>query len=151
MSIKDQILIQLHFPYFISPSSSRFESLFNVLNKCNGNKKNDESYLIFPERIIRAEDKRTSILIKNIPKNIKKKEIRSLVEKYANINFLGITHDRKSKSLIVAYLNVINYKTIVPIFMALRKNTFNYNNQKILTKMYYSKFQGKEELKKIFK
>ena len=95
MSIKDKILIQLYFPNFISPPSSRFESLFNVLNKNDGNKKTNESYLIFPERIIRAEDKRTSILIKNIPKNIKKKEIRSLVEKYANINFLRITHDKK--------------------------------------------------------
>ena len=64
---------------------------------------------------------------------------------------MGITHDRKSKSLIVAYLNVINYKSVVPIFMGLRKNTFNYNNEEILTQIYYSKFQGKEELKKVFK
>ena len=64
---------------------------------------------------------------------------------------MGITHDRKSKSLIVAYLNVFNYKSVVPIFMGLRKNTFNYNNEEILTQIYYSKFQGKEELKKVFK
>ena len=151
MSIKDKIIVQLYFPNFISPPSSRFESLFNDLIESNENKKNDLSYLIYPERIIRGEDKRTSILIKNIPKNIKKNDIRNLVEKYANINFLGITHDRKSKSLIVAYLNVINYKSVVPIFMGLRKNTFNYNNEEILTQIYYSKFQGKEELKKVFK
>ena len=151
MSIKDKIIVQLYFPNFISPPSSRFESLFNDLIESNENKKNDLSYLIYPERIIRGEDKRTSILIKNIPKNIKKNDIRNLIEKYANINFLGITHDRKSKSLIVAYLNVINYKSVVPIFMGLRKNTFNYNNEEILTQIYYSKFQGKEELKKVFK
>jgi hypothetical protein len=150
MSLKDKIIVQLYFPNFISPSSSRFELLFNTLKKSN-EKKKDLSYLIYPERIIRGEDKRTSLLIKNIPKNIKKKEIRNMVEKYANINFLGITHDRSSKSLIVAYLNVINYKSVVPIFMGLRKNTFNYNNEKILTQIYYSKFQGKEELKKVFK
>ena len=151
MSIKDKIIVQLYFPNFISPPSSRFESLFNDLIESNENKKNDLSYLIYPERIIRGEDKRTSILIKNIPKNIKKNDIRNLIEKYANINFLGITHDRKSKSLIIAYLNVINYKSVVPIFMGLRKNTFNYNNEEILTQIYYSKFQGKEELKKVFK
>jgi len=68
------------------------------LKKSDGNKKNDASYIIFPERIIRGEDKRTSILIKNIPKNIKKKEIRGIIEKFANINFLGITQDKKLKS-----------------------------------------------------
>ena len=150
MNLKEKILLQLYFPNFKSAASSRFESLFVNINKTNGKQTKNTSYLIFPERIIRGEDKRTSILIKNIPKNIKKKEIRNLVQQYANINFLGITHDKNSKSLIVAYLNVINYKTVVPIFMGLRKNTFNYHNKKILTELYYSKFQGKEELKKVF-
>ena len=104
-----------------------------------------------PERIIGGEDKRTSILIKNIPKNIKKKEIRDIVEKFANINFLGITQDKKYKSFIIAYLNVINYKSIVPIFMGLRNYTFNYNNKIIIMELFYSRFQGKEELKKVFK
>ena len=151
MSLSDKILVKLYFPHFNSPTSSRFESLFIYLKKSDGNKKNDASYIIFPERIIRGEDKRTSILIKNIPKNIKKKEIRGIIEKFANINFLGITQDKKLKSFIVAYLNVINYKSIVPIFMGLRNYTFNYNNQRFVTELFYSKFQGREQLRKIFK
>ena len=151
MSLSDKILVKLYFPHFNSPTSSRFESLFIYLKKSDGNKKNDASYIIFPERIIRGEDKRTSILIKNIPKNIKKKEIRGIIEKFANINFLGITQDKKLKSFIVAYLNVINYKSIVPIFMGLRNYTFNYNNQIFVTELFYSKFQGREQLRKIFK
>ena len=154
MNIRDKILVQLYFPHFTSTSSSRFETLFIILNKSKEKKKNNESKssnLIHPERIIRGEDKRTSIIIKNIPKNIKKKEIRNLVEKLANINFLGITQDKKSKSFLIAYLNVINYKSVVPIFMGLRKNTFTYDNKIITTELFYSKFQGKEELKKFFK
>ena len=73
------IISAVNFPHFNSPISSRFESLFLLLNKTGGNKKKNVSYKIFPERIIRGEDKRTSILIKNIPKNIKKKEIRGMV------------------------------------------------------------------------
>ena len=151
MNIRDKILVKLYFPEFNSPTSSRFESLFIVLNKSPGNKSKNVSYKIFPERIIRGEDKRTSILIKNIPKIIKKREIRGMVEQFANINFLGITQDKKVKNFIIAYLNVINYKTIVPIFMGLRKHIFNYNNKEIITELYYSKIQGKEELKKVFK
>ena len=153
MSIGDKIIVQLMFPFFKSPDSSRFESLFVNLNKNDSNKTNNTSLMILPERIIRGEDKRTSILIKNIPKNIKKKEIRNLIQNYANINFLAITLDKKAKRFVVAYLNVINYKSIVPIFMGLRNHFFNYNNnsETIQTKLFYSKVQGKEELKKKFK
>jgi hypothetical protein len=153
MSLSDKIIVQLYFPHFNSPSSSRFESLFLFLGKNNRNKSNyknnNKSYYIFPERIIRGEDKRTSILIKNIPKTIKKREIRSLIENFANINYLRIKQDKKSKNFNVAYLNVINYKSIVPIYMGLRKYTFNYDNKKIVTELFYSKYQGKEELKKL--
>ncbi len=151
MSLSDKILVQLYFPQFASPSSSRFEGLFLALNKNDGNKNNNISYFIFPERVIRGEDKRTSILMKNIPKTIKKREIRSLIENFANINYLGIKQDKKSKDFIIAYLNVINYKSIVPIYMGLRKHTFNYYNKKIVTELFYSKYQGKEELKKLLK
>ena len=155
MSLSDKIIVQLYFPHFNSPSSSRFEALFLFLDKNNGNKNkknninNKISYYIFPERVIRGEDRRTSILIKNIPKTIKKREIRSLVENFANINYLRIKQDKKSKDFIVAYLNVINYKSVVSIFMGLRKYTFNYDNKKIVMELFYSKYQGKEELKKL--
>ena len=75
---------------------------------------------------MQGEDKRTSIVIKNIPKNMKKKEIRKMVEKYGNINFLAISKDKEKENYVNAYLNAINYKSIVPIYMNLRKINFNY-------------------------
>ena len=74
-----------------------------------------------------------------------------MVEKYGNINFLGLVQDQNIENFIVAYLNVINYKSVVPIYMGLRKHTFNYFNRNIQIEILYSKIQGKEELKKIFK
>ncbi len=152
MNLRDRILLHLYFPYYKSPTSSRFESLFIYLSKSDINKKNIyESFNILPERIIQGEDKRTTILIKNIPKIVKKREIRSLIEKYGNINFLGIEQDPNSMYFNIAYLNVINYKSIVSIYMGLRKHTFNYFNREILIELYYSNIQGKEELKRTFK
>ena len=151
MNLREKILLGLYFPNFKSPSSSRFDSLFKYLEKHKKKKKHTKSYIIFPERIIGGEDKRTSILIKNIPKNIKTKEIRGIVEKFGNINFLRITQDKKFNSFLIAYINVINYKTIVPIFMGLRNYTFNYDNKIVETKIFYSKFQGREKLKKNLK
>lgn len=153
MDLRDQILMDLYFPQFSSPPSSRFESLFLYLNKINSTtkKKFVVSYTILPDQVMQGEDKRTSLIIKNIPKNVKKKEIRNMIEKYGNINFLAVSKDKNIANFIVAYLNVINYKSIVPIYMGLRKHTFNYQGKKINIEIYYSKVQGKDELKKLFK
>ena len=108
------------------------------------------SVIIFPDKIMQGEDKRTSIVIKNIPRNVKKKDIRNMVEKYGNINFLTIAKDQESESYMKAYLNMINYKSIIPIYMGLRKVTFNYQGNIINIQIVYSEVQGKSELKKIF-
>lgn len=99
---------------------------------------------------MQGEDKRTSIVIKNIPKNMKKKEIRKMVEKYGNINFLAISKDKEKENYVNAYLNAINYKSIVPIYMNLRKVNFNYQGNLLNIQIVYSEVQGKSELKKVF-
>ena len=152
MNLRDRLLLHLYFPNYKSPTSSRFESLFLSLKKSDIYKKNSyTSSIIFPERIIQGEDKRTTIIIKNIPKIVKKREIRSMIEKYGNINYLALVQDHNFENFIIAYLNVINYKNFVPIFMGLRKHTFNYFNRIVQIEILYSKIQGKEELKRIFK
>jgi RNA recognition motif-containing protein len=113
-------------------------------------KKKEYSQIIYPEKIMQGEDKRTSIVIKNIPKNVKKKDIRNMVEKYGNINFLVISKDEEKENYINAYLNMINYKSIVPIYMGLRKVNFNYKGIITNIQIIYSEAQGKAELKKIF-
>ena len=152
MLSRERIIIDLYFPNFARPSSSRFESLFISLSKIEENNKDDTfySYLIFPEKIIQGKDRRTSLLIKNIPKIIKKKEIRNMIEKYGNINYLILTQDNIDDNFIIAYLNVINYRSIVPIYMGLRKQIFYYMNKAFQIEIMYSTIQGKEELKKIF-
>ena len=74
MNLRDRILLHLYFPYYKSPTSSRFESLFIYLSKSDINKKIYESFNIFPERIIQGEDKRTTILIKTFLKLLKKEK-----------------------------------------------------------------------------
>ena len=149
---RDRIILRLYFPQFNSPLSSRFQNYFNFLNKTEGmkKKKKSTSLIIFPDKIMQGEDKRTSIVIKNIPKNMKKKDIRNMVEKYGNINFLTIAKDKEKESYMNAYLNMINYKSIIPIYMGLRKVTFNYQGNIINIQIVYSEVQGKSELKKIF-
>ena len=63
---------------------------------------------------MQGADKRTSIIIKNIPKNMKKRDIRKMIEKYGNINFLhnhNISISFKYQKII--YFDKINYLKLI--------------------------------------
>ena len=49
-----------------------------------------------------------------------------------------------------AYINAINYKSLVPIYMNLRKVNFNIKGNLLNIQINYSEIQGKLELKKYF-
>ena len=91
MDLRDQILLDLYFPQFSSPPSSRFESLFLYLNKINSTtkKKFVVSYTILPDQVMQGEDKRTSLIIKNIPKNVKKKRNKKYDRKIWQYKFFS--------------------------------------------------------------
>lgn len=152
----ERILLFLYFPQFSRPNCSRFESFFvSILKKENPLHKTKEkkSKVIYPERIVRNEDKRTSLVIKGIPADITKKEVRNFIEKYGNLNYLYITNDmtNEEKNTSIVYINVINYKSIIPIFMNLRNFNFKRNEQIFNIKIMYSNIQGKKQLKQYIK
>ena len=127
----ERILLTLYFPQFKSPSCSRFESLFQAISQkelSSKKKKKNKSRIICPEKIVRNEDKRTSIIIKGIPSDIPKKDVRNLIEKYGNVNYLYVTKDLSNdeENTSIAFINVINYNSI---------------------KIMYASAQGKKQLK----
>ena len=126
--------------------------IFKYIEIINKNKKNI-SKNIYPEKIVRNEDKRTSVEIKGIPMDMTKKEERNFIEQYRNINYLYIIKDPNDieKKSSIAYVNVINYKSIVPLYMNLRNYIFKRNEQIYNLKVMYSFAQGKNQLKKFIK
>ena len=156
MGFLERILLLLYFPQFKSPESSRFESFFiSVYKKEKKIKKKVKklSKIIFPEKIIRNEDKRTSLMIKGIPIDISKKEIRNTIEKYGNLNYLYIIKDPKNieHNTSIAFVNVVNYKSIIPLYMNLRNYKFNRNGNVYSIEIIYSNVQGKEQLNQYVK
>ena len=153
MEYTERILLLLYFPQFNSPNNSRFQSLFDSMKRTEKNKdefKSRKSYKIYPEKIIRNEDKRTSIMIEGIPTCMAKSDVRNLVNKYGNINYLYvITSSIYNYS--IAFINVINYKSIIPLFMNLRNCRFEKSGKIFNLKIMYSIVQGKQELKKYMK
>jgi len=157
MGYYELIILSLYYPQFYSPINSRFESFFHSLQKKekkenNSNKKVYKSKKIFPEKIARNEDKRTSLLIKGIPDYYSKNDIYNYIIKFGNINYFYILKNLKNnKSTLTAFINVINYKSIIPIFMNLR-NFKIINGENIYNiEVTYSKVQGKQQLKNYIK
>ena len=118
------------------------------------NKEIFRTNIIYPEKIIRNEDKRTSLEIKGIPKNMSKNEVRNLLEKYGNINFLYIINsptNENNNNTSIAFVNVINFKSIIPLFMNLRNLKIEKCGKSYKLKISYSSIQGKQNLKEFIK
>ena len=153
MGLYDQIILSLYYPQFYTPINSRFETFFNYLEKKenNSNAKLNKSKIIFPEKIARNEDKRTSLLIKGIPDYYSKNDIINYITKFGNINYFFISKNVKNKNTLIAFINVINYKSIIPIFMNLRNLKFAISGNIYNIEITYSKIQGKQKLKQYIK
>ena len=82
-----------------------------------------------------------------------KKEVRNFIEQYGNLNYLYITKDPNDieKKSSIAYVNVINYKSIIPLYMNLRNYIFKRNEHNYNLKVSYSLAQGKNQLKQFIK
>ena len=152
MSFLERILLSLYYPQFKSPINSRFETFFVSILKMENplNKHINRTNTIYPEKIARNEDKRTSIVIKGIPKNMSKNEVRNLLDKFGNINFLYIIssqNNQNDNNTSIAFVNVINFKSIIPLFMNLRNYKIEKFGKSYSLNISYSNVQGKPKLK----
>ena len=119
MKTKNEIIIDFLFPKFSKPNVSRFISSFLSHKKAKdiSVKPLHKSPTISIERIHKGEDKRTSVMIKNIPSGITKTHLNEILSNVGNINYLYIPHDKSiKKSLAFAFVNVINYKNVANLY-----------------------------------
>ena len=129
---------------FKYPSESRFKEFFSQ----NKVKKRRKTMMVNPKNALLGLDKRTSIIIKNIPDYISDEQFKKIVYAFSqNIDFFYVPMNIKTrKNLRVAFVNVLDPKQIVPIYMGLYKMKFVYNCPNIEMEICYSKVQGKEQL-----
>ena len=129
---------------FKYPSESRFKEFFSQ----NKVKKRRKTMMVNPKNALLGLDKRTSIIIKNIPDYISDEQFKNIVLSFSKeINFFYIpTNVKTRKNLRVAFVNVLEYKQIVPNYMGLYKMKFVYISPNTEMEICYSKVQGKEQL-----
>jgi protein phosphatase 1 regulatory subunit 42 len=142
-------IVDLIFPSFEKPQESRFKNFF----KEYGNRHFEEKILkLNGYKIYTGEDKRTTILIKNIPKNMTKNQFKMILEKIANINYIYVPLFMLTRdNLRCAFVNVVNPKSIIDIYLKLRKINFKYDNPNTRIEILYSNIQGRKELIDNFK
>ena len=114
------------FPSFEKPQESRFKNFFKEYEKRNFE---DKILKLNGYKIYTGEDKRTTILIKNIPRNMTKNQLKMILEKIANINYIYVPLFMLTRyNLRCAFVNVVNPKSIIDIYLKLRKINFKYDN-----------------------
>ena len=148
---KYEIISNLLFPKFSHPKESRFLKFFSCLSNKKNILKCSNQLSISLDKIKNGEDKRTSIIVKNIPNTITKEDIREILEGTGNINYLYVPFIKFSnKNLGFAIINLVNYKSIINLCK--RINEYNFNELKInkSIEVSYYKIQGKINLSKMF-
>ena len=147
MITKYEIISKLLFPKYNQPKESRFKDFFFLYKKKQNNK-----YSIYLEKIEKGEDKRTSVIIKNIPKSFTKLYIQEMLNGIGNINYLYLPFDKNTnKNFGFAFVNLVNYKSIINLNKRIKEYKINSNEFDINKplEICYSKIQGKIGLSKM--
>ena len=99
---------------FVHPKESRFKNLFDTIKV----KKKRKTMSVNPKNIMLGLDKRTSIIIKNLPETVTPHQFKQIIMKFCPyFDFFYVPMKiRTRKKLRVAFVNVLNYTYIVPIY-----------------------------------
>ena len=153
MKTQTDILMEFIFPRYNKVNYSRFISDFSEKfeKRRNSFRSKKKSFSISLEKIENGEDKRTSVMIKNLPSSITKEHFKTILGDVGNINYVYLPFDKKkNKYLGFAFVNVVNSKTLIQIHNKLYgKKLDNYQMKKNI-EICYSKVQGKNELIQMF-
>ena len=157
-----KLLIEELFPFLSRPNKSRFFDLFqedknensynlNLNQTESRNKKNKGNYLeLNLNKIIDGTDKRTSLMIKNIPTSNNELNVIHWLYSLTKLNYVFVPKDEKSNKILgFAFINVCNSFNILDLLKKIQiyQNT-NFNNKKI--EVCYSHKQGLKSLSKCF-
>ena len=151
MELLDKLNLRMSSLTFDHPKESRFTKLFDEIRKKR--KKKTKAMKVDPKNVALGLDTRTSIIIKNIPKEISSKNFCEIILNLCpEIDYFYVPNNIKSrKNLRVAFVNVKDYKDIVNIYMGLLyKYKFKYDKSDVNMEICYSKYQGKNRLTQRF-
>lgn len=101
------------------------------------------------DRIIRGEDKRTTLMIKNIPNKYTSKMLLAAIDERhrGTYDFIYLPIDFKNKCNVgYAFINMIEPSHIVPLYQAFNGKKWEKFNSEKVASLAYARIQGKSAL-----
>ncbi|XP_010249241.1 PREDICTED: protein MEI2-like 4 isoform X2 [Nelumbo nucifera] len=110
---------------------------------------NKKQYELDIDRILRGEDTRTTVMIKNIPNKYTSKMLLAAIDEHhrGTYDFLYLPIDFKNKCNVgYAFINMIEPLHIVPFFQAFNGKKWEKFNSEKVASLAYARIQGKAAL-----
>ncbi|CAA7035116.1 unnamed protein product [Microthlaspi erraticum] len=130
---------------FDSPNE-RYRNLSHRRSESSSSNADKKLYELDVDRILRGDDSRTTLMIKNIPNKYTSKMLLSAIDEHCKgtYDFLYLPIDFKNKCNVgYAFINLIEPEKIVPFFKAFNgKKWEKFNSEKVAT-LTYARIQGK--------
>ncbi|GMI75688.1 MEI2-like 4 [Hibiscus trionum] len=118
----------------------------NGSNSTNTDKK---QYELDIDRIIRGEDSRTTLMIKNIPNKYTSKMLLAAIDEHCRgtYDFIYLPIDFKNKCNVgYAFINMIDPQQIIPFYKAFNGKKWEKFNSEKVASLAYGRIQGKAAL-----
>ncbi|KAM5571519.1 protein MEI2-like 1 [Rosa sericea] len=133
---------------FGSPNE-RVRNLSHRRSEANSHNADRKQYELDIERILRGDDNRTTLMIKNIPNKYTSKMLLAVIDENCRgiYDFIYLPIDFKNKCNVgYAFINMIDPQQIVPFYKAFNgKKWEKFNSEKVAT-LAYARIQGKAAL-----
>ncbi|WCJ26727.1 Protein MEI2-like 4 [Euphorbia peplus] len=137
----------------MSPVGNSFESpnerSRSRRNEGSINPADKKQYELDLDRILQGEDKRTTLMIKNIPNKYTSKMLLAAIDEHhrGTYDFIYLPIDFKNKCNVgYAFINMIDPCQIVPFFKAFNGKKWEKFNSEKIASIAYARIQGKAAL-----
>ncbi|KAH9329222.1 hypothetical protein KI387_001330, partial [Taxus chinensis] len=110
---------------------------------------NKKQYQLDIDRILRGEDTRTTLMIKNIPNKYTSKMLLAAIDEHhrGTYDFIYLPIDFKNKCNVgYSFINMIGPSQIVPFFQAFNGKKWEKFNSEKVASLAYARIQGKAAL-----
>ncbi|XP_010523456.1 PREDICTED: protein MEI2-like 1 [Tarenaya hassleriana] len=133
---------------FDSPTE-RYRNLSHRRSDPSSSSADKKQYELDVDRILRGEDSRTTLMIKNIPNKYTSKMLLAAIDEHCKgtYDFLYLPIDFKNKCNVgYAFINLIDPKKIVPFHKAFNGKKWEKFNSEKVASIAYARIQGKAAL-----
>ncbi|KAE8123780.1 hypothetical protein FH972_018709 [Carpinus fangiana] len=132
---------------FDSPSE-RVRNLSHRRNEVNYHS-DKKQYELDIDRILRGDDSRTTLMIKNIPNKYTSKMLLAAIDEHCRgtYDFIYLPIDFKNKCNVgYAFINMIDPRQIIPFYQAFNGKKWEKFNSEKVASLAYARIQGKSAL-----